>query len=109
MAQVIAVARTADLILMMLDSAKAEHQRYPEIHTAPATVHAAPVPQYACAPQYVVYFTCPIIHDVFAQHHLKSLHSLSRPLLEKELESCGIRLNKEPPKIAYRVTRTCVA
>jgi ribosome-interacting GTPase 1 len=28
------------------------------------------------------------------------LHS---PLLEKELESCGIRLNREPPKISYKV------
>ena len=50
--QVIAVARTADVILMMLDAGKGEVQRQ---------------------------------------------------LLEKELESVGIRLNKQPPNIYFKV------
>lgn len=50
--QVIAVARTADLVLMMLDSGKGDIQR---------------------------------------------------TLLEKELEAVGIRLNKKPPNIYFKV------
>ena len=50
--QVIAVARTSDVILMMLDAGKGEVQRQ---------------------------------------------------LLEKELESVGIRLNKQPPNIYFKV------
>lgn len=50
--QVIAVARTADLVLMMLDSGKGDIQR---------------------------------------------------SLLEKELEAVGIRLNKKPPNIYFKV------
>ena len=50
--QVIAVARTADVILMMLDAGKGDVQRR---------------------------------------------------LLEKELESVGIRLNKKPPNIYFKV------
>ena len=50
--QVIAVARTADVILMMLDASKGDIQRR---------------------------------------------------LLEKELESVGIRLNKKPPNIYFKV------
>ena len=50
--QVIAVARTADLVLMMLDASKGEIQRR---------------------------------------------------LLEKELETVGIRLNKKPPNVYFKV------
>ena len=50
--QVIAVARTADLVIIMLDATK------PEVH---------------------------------------------RPLLEKELETVGIRLNKQKPNIYFKV------
>lgn len=51
--QVIAVARTADLVIIMLDATKNE---------------------------------------------------VTRQLLEKELESVGIRLNKKPPNIYFKVT-----
>ena len=53
--QVIAVARTADVILMMLDASKGDVQRR---------------------------------------------------LLEKELESVGIRLNKKPPNIYFKVSNS---
>ena len=51
--QVIAVARTADVVLMMLDASKGEVQRQ---------------------------------------------------LLEKELEAVGIRLNKKPPNVYFKVS-----
>ena len=54
--QVIAVARTADLVLMMLDAGKGDVQR---------------------------------------------------ALLEKELEAVGIRLNKRPPNIYFKVISFC--
>ena len=109
-AQVIAVARTADLILMMLDSAKAEMQRYKgEIFYSPlicaASFSYSSLLLYSCAHKLSLAYlpTLLIVSTICPRLHTFGALFLLRPLLEKELESCGIRLNKEPPKISFRV------
>ncbi|XP_054565560.1 developmentally-regulated GTP-binding protein 2 isoform X2 [Eptesicus fuscus] len=71
--QVIAVARTADVVIMMLDATKGEG--LPLLHGSCSACLWAPV---------------------------KAMGALPRSLLEKELESVGIRLNKHKPNIYFK-------
>lgn len=70
----IAVARTADMVLMMLDATKGDKQRYSD---DPLT---------------------------FSMH---VRICLDREILEDELETVGIRLNRRKPDIYFKV-RACV-
>lgn len=74
--QVIAVARTADMVLMMLDATKGEIQKY------------------------IQWFK---IRDINPK--INYLYSFRR-LLEEELEAVGIRLNKRKPKIYFKQRKT---
>lgn len=81
--QVIAVARTADVVIMMLDATKGDVQR---CVTPPWPSLLAWLP---CISSWWWF----IFFLVFS----------SRELLEKELESVGIRLNRERPNIYFKV------
>ncbi len=76
--QVIAVARTADVVMMMLDATKPLIQRY--------------------APD----LTLDVALRVFVV--MTGLYPLFRELLEKELESVGIRLNQRKPNVYFKVS-----
>ncbi len=81
--QVIAVARTADVVMMMLDATKPLIQRY--------------------APD----LTFDVSLRVFVV--MTGLFLLFRELLEKELESVGIRLNQRKPNVYFKVSRILLA
>ena len=70
--QVIATARTSDLILVMLDSSKADIQKCVEI-------------------------------VVFPTPSIRALTPIIREFLEREMDAMGIRLNKKPPNLTYKV------
>lgn len=75
--QVIAVARTADVVIMMLDATKGDVQR-------------CVIPSLRVCWEYLYWQSI-------------KLSFLSRELLEKELESVGIRLNMKKPNIYFKV------
>lgn len=86
--QVIAVARTADVVIMMLDATKGDVQRCVCVCVRP--------------PLSVFKFegACEYQHHL---HYAFDFFSISRELLEKELESVGIRLNRTKPNIYFKV------
>lgn len=91
--QVIAVARTADVVIMMLDANKGEVQRC--------------VTPTVC----VCMFASRLLEGIWEADELfdqliisySFIFNLSRELLEKELESVGIRLNSSKPNIYFKV------
>lgn len=81
--QVIAVARTADVVVMMLDATKGDVQR---------CVRAS-----VCVQFEFVWIFEGVLKWILL------FFNLLRDLLEKELESVGIRLNRRKPNIYFKV------
>ncbi|KAF3813647.1 hypothetical protein GH733_018800 [Mirounga leonina] len=84
--QVIAVARTADVVIMMLDATKGEVQRRALVSLRVGKGFL---------------WTMEAIRPA-SGHLWRLMGALPRSLLEKELESVGIRLNKHKPNIYFK-------
>ena len=79
--QVIAVAKSADLVMMVLDASKYERQRTPSLPPS-------------LAPSLTRSLTHSLTHSRRYEGH--------KEILTRELEAVGLRLNKRPPNVFFR-------
>jgi hypothetical protein len=102
--QVIAVAKSADLVLMVLDAASGKSEEQVRAPLAPSRPHRT-CPR-LCArralPESRAMRSPPLLPGV----HAPPSHRAQRRLLERELEICGLRLNKRPPNITFKKKAT---
>ena len=108
--QVIAVARTADLVLMMLDAAKGEIQRCEGVCqcVCVCVCMCVRVCVCVCVCVRVCVCACVCVRVLKKGSFVRRFAYHYRELLEKELENVGIRLNKRRPNIYVKVRLVCV-
>lgn len=83
----IAVARTADVVVMMLDATKGDVQRFVSLESLDGVSGT-----HKC-----------LFRILIQTYSLFVFLFVFRALLEKELESVGIRLNRTKPNIYFKV------
>ncbi|MBA0811597.1 hypothetical protein Gohar_003477 [Gossypium harknessii] len=105
--QVIAVAKSSDLVLMVLDASK-------DAHKVLLSTDGHAVRMFIVAISYVIFLflACcfPCFYQFFPYAYLILLWKLQseghRQILTRELESVGLRLNKRPPQIYFKKKKT---
>ena len=87
--QVIAVAKSADLVMMVLDASKYERQRTPSLTRSLAPSLPCSLPRSLARS-----LTHSLAHSRRYEGH--------KEILTRELEAVGLRLNKRPPNVFFR-------